>query len=124
TIRYYEKIGLLPSPTRTEGHQRRYDRSALARLAFIRHSRELGFDLEAIRTLLALQDDSDQPCASADAIAKARLGEVDKRIASLKALRAELQHMVDECARGRVAECRVIETLADSGHDHGRLAGL
>ncbi|MCP9232962.1 helix-turn-helix domain-containing protein [Mesorhizobium sp. M0045] len=122
TIRYYEQIGLLPETGRTEGKQRRYGRRAVARLAFIRHARELGFEVDAIRTLLSLQDDPDQSCARADEIAKARLVEVEKRIASLKALRRELRKMVEECACGRVGECRVIETLADRTHAHGKLA--
>jgi DNA-binding transcriptional MerR regulator len=122
TIRYYEQIGLMPETGRTEGGQRRYGTMAVARLAFIRHARELGFEVDAIRTLLSLQDDPDQSCARADEIAKARLVEVDKRIASLKALRKELRKMVEECACGRVGECRVIETLADRTHAHGQLA--
>ncbi len=122
TIRYYEQIGLLAPPPRTEGQQRRYGKDAVMRLAFIRHSRDLGFDVEAIRTLLSLQDSPDQSCETADGIAKARLAEVERRIASLNALRAELERMVEECACGRIAECRVIETLADGGHTHGRLA--
>lgn len=122
TIRYYEQIGLLPETGRTEGKQRRYGRRAVARLAFIRHARELGFEVDAIRTLLSLQDDPDQSCACADEIAKARLVEVEKRIASLTALRRELRKMVEECACGRVGECRVIETLADRTHAHGKLA--
>jgi DNA-binding transcriptional MerR regulator len=121
TIRYYEQIGLLPPPPRTEGHQRRYDKNCMARLAFIRHARELGFNIEAIRALLSLQDNPNQSCSAADRIASARLAEVEERIASLSALRTELQRMVEECASGRVAECRVIETLADSSHRHGRL---
>jgi DNA-binding transcriptional MerR regulator len=121
TIRYYEQIGLMPETGRTEGKQRRYGRMAVARLAFIRHARELGFEVDAIRTLLSLQDDPDQSCARADEIAKARLVEVENRIASLKALRKELQKMVEECACGRVGECRVIETLADRTHAHGKL---
>ncbi len=122
TIRYYEQIGLLPAPPRSEGQQRRYAKAAISRLAFIKHSRELGFEVDAIRTLLSLQDRPDHSCASADAIAKARLAEVESRIASLNALRLELTRMVDECACGRVAECRVIETLADRSHAHGPLA--
>lgn len=121
TIRYYEGIGLLRRIARSEGNRRFYDESDLGRLAFIRHARELGFDVEAIRTLLQLQDDPDQSCESADAIAKARLRDVEKRIASLELLRKELQKMVRECASGRVGECRVIETLADRSHEHGRL---
>ena len=122
TIRYYEGIGLLPAPPRTEGNRRVYDAADLRRLAFIRHARELGFEVDAIRTLLSLQDHPDQSCAAADSIARARLAEVDRRITRLTALKAELQRMVDHCAAGRVSECRVIETLADTSHRHGPLA--
>lgn len=115
TIRYYEQIGLLPPPPRSEGNRRQYDAGDLRRLAFIRHARELGFEIEAIRTLLMLQDEPDQSCTAADEIARARLGDVEQRIASLTALKAELERMVAGCAHGRVAECRVIEVLADHG---------
>lgn len=121
TIRYYEQIGLIAAPPRTEGHQRRYDRSDVLRLDFIRHSRELGFGIDAIRTLLHLQDAPDQSCEQADGIAKARLKEVERRIASLNALKGELEKMIAECRCGRVADCRVIETLADASHGHGPL---
>lgn len=121
TIRYYEQIGLLSAAPRTEGNRRLYGVADLRRLAFIRHARELGFEVEAIRTLLALQDNPDQSCATADALAKAHLIEVEHRIAGLMALRAELERMITECACGRVAECRVIETLSDHTHHHGKL---
>ncbi len=122
TIRYYEEIGLLQEVERNEGNQRLYNDAALSRLMFIRHARELGFDVDAIRTLLELQDNPEQPCEQADAIASARLIDVEKRIAGLELLRTELEKMVQECASGRVGECRVIEILADSSHTHGRLA--
>jgi DNA-binding transcriptional MerR regulator len=122
TIRYYESIGLLPAPPRTEGNRRVYDEDDLRRLAFIRHARELGFEVEAIRTLLALQDDPDQSCAAADAVARARLVEVEQRIARLSALRAELKRMLERCASGRISDCKVIETLADPTHTHGALS--
>ena len=115
TIRYYEGIGLLRAPSRSDGNQRSYEPSDLKRLIFIRHARELGFEVEAIRTLLSLQDNPVQPCASADAIAKARLVEVEQRIRSLTALKAELEMMVEGCVHGRVDQCRVIEVLADLG---------
>jgi DNA-binding transcriptional MerR regulator len=121
TIRYYESIGLLVPPDRSEGNQRCYARSDLSRLSFIRHARELGFDIDAIRTLLILQDDPHQSCASADGIAKARLIEVEQRIRSLTALKVELELMVEGCGHGRVDQCRVIEVLADHGqcmHGH------
>lgn len=122
TIRYYEEIGLLPRPPRTEGGRRAYGGEDMRRLAFIRHARELGFEIEAIRTLLRLQDEPGQSCAAADALARDHLAAVERRIASLTALRAELARMVEGCSHGRVGECRVIEILADHGecrHHHG-----
>lgn len=113
TIRYYEQIGLLIEAERSAGNQRLYSREALDRLAFIRHARDLGFSLEAIRDLLSLSDNPDQSCAAADVIAKAQLAEVESRLARLGALKAELQRMVAQCAGGRIANCRVIEVLGD-----------
>lgn len=115
TIRYYEQIGLLPTPPRTEGNRRTYDLQDTERLTFIRHSRELGFDIDEIRTLLSLQDRPDQSCQEADAIAKTHLAEVKEKIASLTALQHELERMVVGCSHGRVETCRVIEILADHG---------
>lgn len=115
TVRFYEQIGLLAAPPRTDGGRRIYDLKDIERLTFIRHSRELGFEIDQIRTLLELQDRPDQSCADADTIAKARLVEVKAKIASLTALQAELERMVDGCSHGRVESCRVIEILADHG---------
>jgi DNA-binding transcriptional MerR regulator len=115
TIRFYEQIGLLPAPPRSEGNRRQYNGNDLRRLTFIRHARELGFEIDAIRTLLSLQDQPGQPCAAADEIARARLVEVQQRIASLTALKAELKRMIASCAHGTVDQCRVIEILADHG---------
>ncbi|MBC9247449.1 helix-turn-helix domain-containing protein [Paracoccus sp. 11-3] len=121
TIRYYEQIGLLPEPDRSAGNQRLYPRTALDRLAFIRHARELGFPLDAIRDLLGLSDHPDQSCAAADAIARAQLDAVRDRIVRLKALEGELERMLDQCASGTISDCRVIEVLGDHAncaHDH------
>ncbi len=115
TIRYYEQIGLLPAPARSESNRRHYAAADIRRVSFIRHARELGFEIEAIRTLLTLQDDPAQPCATADRIARARLAEVERRIRSLAALKVELKTMIKGCSHGHVAECRVIEVLADHG---------
>ncbi|PVA07602.1 MerR family transcriptional regulator [Thalassorhabdomicrobium marinisediminis] len=115
TIRYYEQIGLMPEPGRTEGGQRRYDAAALDRLAFIRHSRQLGFSLDAIRELLDLSDSPDRSCAQIDAVAQRQLSDVEARIARLEALRGELRRMIRDCNADRVSECRVLEVLRD--HD-------
>jgi DNA-binding transcriptional MerR regulator len=113
TIRYYEEIGLMPEPARTAGNQRRYSREHVDRLAFIRHSRELGFPLDAIRALLSLADHPEQSCEAADSIARTQLQSVERRIGRLQALKTELERMIEQCGGGRVAECRVIEVLAD-----------
>lgn len=113
TIRYYEQVGLLPPAERSAGNQRLYGKATLDRLRFIRHARDLGFPLEAVRDILSLSDQPDQSCAAADAIAKAQLAAVRARIARLQALEAELERMVVQCAHGTVADCRVIEVLSD-----------
>lgn len=118
TIRWYEQAGLLPAPQRTEGGRRLYDEKTAARLAFIRHARELGFSLEAIRELLTLTDNPDQSCSAADQIARRHLTEIEDRIARFAALQTELKRMIKSCRGGRIADCRVIDVLAD--HDHNR----
>ena len=116
TIRYYEQIGLLAPAARSEGNQRLYTEAGAERLCFVRHCRELGFSLDAIRELLDLADHPDRPCAAADRIAEAHLGEVEQRIARLRALQSELQRMIANCRGGRIADCRIIEVLADHRH--------
>lgn len=116
TIRFYEQIGLLPEPPRTEGNQRRYGETEADRLNFIRHSRELGFEVEDIRALLAMTAEPQASCHQVDSIARNHLCEIDRRIASLQALKGELTRMVDECGHGRICDCRIIEVLADHSH--------
>ena len=123
TIRYYEQIGLLGAPERSAGNQRLYSAASSDRLAFIRHARDLGFPLDAIRDLLGMSDRPDQPCAAVDSIAKTQLLAVEGRIARLMALKSELERMITQCAGGCVADCRVIECLGNHAHcttDHGR----
>ena len=116
TIRYYEQIGLLPEPRRSSGNTRIYGPAHLARLAFILHCRDLGFSQAAIRELLDLIDHPDRSCAAVTEIARAHLDDVDRRIARLAALKSELEHMVRACSGGRVAQCRIVEALADYSH--------
>jgi Cu(I)-responsive transcriptional regulator len=112
TIRFYEKLGLLPAPARTRGNYRAYGAGQLARLSFIRRARDLGFSLEQIRTLLSLADNRDQSCEAVDAIAQEHLEAVERKVTDLKALRRELGRMIRQCRHGTVAECRIIETLS------------
>ncbi|QEE36831.1 helix-turn-helix domain-containing protein [Octadecabacter sp. SW4] len=113
TVRYYEQIGLMPEPGRTQGGQRRYTDAEVDRLSFIRHARQLGFSLGAIRELLDLSDNPDRSCHDADAIARRQLKQVELRMDRLKALRAELKRMIHECSGGNAADCKVLEVLRD-----------
>lgn len=113
TIRYYEQIGLLPEPPRTEGMQRRYGLDELKRLAFIRHARDLAFDMDDIRQLLALSEAPQSSCHEADSIAMRHLADIEERIRQLGSLRDELKRMVRECGHGRICECRIVEVIGD-----------
>lgn len=112
TIRYYERIGLLPMPSRTAGNYRAYGASELARLSFIRRARDLGFPLDQVRALLSLSDDRTRDCATVDALARDHLAEVERKISDLTALRRELAAVIGSCSGGTVADCRIIEALA------------
>ena len=118
TIRWYEEVGLLPPPARTAGGHRVYGWAHLERLDFIRHARELGFPLDAVRALLALSDRPDRPCEEAHALASSQLAVVEDKLRRLAALRVELTRMTDACRGGVAAECRILETLADHSHSH------
>lgn len=112
TIRFYEKIGLLPAPARTGANYRAYNQNQLARLSFVRRARDLGFTLDQIRGLLALSDDRDQSCSAVDTVARQHVSEIDRKITDLRALRRELQEMLDQCSQETVSTCRIIESSA------------
>jgi Cu(I)-responsive transcriptional regulator len=112
TVRYYERIGLLPKPPRTTGNYRDYGEAELGRLSFIRRARDLGFSLDQVRALLGLSDDRSCDCAGIDRIANEHLREVDRKISDLTALRRELKAVIDSSDGGTVADCRIIEALA------------
>jgi len=115
TVRYYEKIGLLPPPARDAANYRSYGNDHLVRLSFIRRARDLGFTLDQVRELLDLADDRARSCAAVDAIASAHLAEIDRKLTDLQALRGELSRLIGDCRQGTVADCLIIETLAPTG---------
>ena len=117
TIRYYERIRLIPPPPRTDSGRRLYGAEDIRRLTFIRHARDLGFDIAVIKTMLALQEMPEASCEQVSGIATDQLEAVESRIRRLLGLRNELTRMIKECDNGKVATCRIIEVLADSaGH--------
>lgn len=114
TIRYYERIGLLPRPPRTAANYRSYGAAELARLSFIRRARALGFSIEQVSALLDLADRRDRSCEAVDALAKEHLQMIEAKISDLKALRREIADLIGQCRKGTVAECRILDALAPS----------
>jgi DNA-binding transcriptional MerR regulator len=114
TIRYYEKIGLLPAPRRTTGNYRSYAAEHLQRLGFIRRARDLGFSIEDIRELLKLAAHGEAPCEGVDRLLARHLETTERKIAALTRLRRELRDTLGSCQGGRIAECRVIQALSPS----------
>lgn len=120
TIRYYERIGLVPRAPRGRNGRRVYADADIRCLAFIRHSRALGFGLPAIRELLRLQQEPEGSCAEIAVIAKEQLGAIQERLRQLHVLQTELSRVVRACAGGRVADCRIVETLSQPTGSHTR----
>lgn len=113
TIRYYERIGLLPAPPRTRGNYRAYTSAEQKRLNFVRRTRNLGFSIDEIRALLRLSDNADTDCCQVTEIAKNHLSETERKLSDLQALADELRALIAICAGGvSVVDCRIIEAFA------------
>ncbi len=112
TIRYYERIGLLPAPPRTEGGHRLYDEAHLKRLTFVRRSRELGFTLNDVRGLLQLVDGGHYTCAEVRDMTLQHLDEIRCKVADLRRLERVLKEMAAQCTGDDVPECPVIDALS------------
>ena len=113
TIRFYEVRGLLPEPGRTAGNQRRYGEDGLHRLAFVSRARALGFPMEAIEQLLALDDMPDRPHVEVRGIAQAQLADVRSRIRELRSLERELDRVVELCDGEGMGPCRILQAIAN-----------
>lgn len=111
TVRYYERIKLMPVPARTASGHRAYEDDHIRRLAFIRRARELGFGVEEIRTLLTLADPSRASCVEVKEIAEARLHEVRTKLADLGRLESILTNTILRCSGHRTPSCPVLDML-------------
>lgn len=114
TIRYYERIGMLPNPARTEGGHRAYDTGLVKRLAFIRRSRELGFSLGEIRALLELVDTGAYTCSEVHERTTKHLATIRRKVADLRRLERVLKDMAAECSRGDVPDCPIVDALYEA----------
>lgn len=117
TIRFYEKIGVLPKALRTESGRRAYHEEDVARVNFIRRARELGFSLDEVRGLLTLADGAGNACEQVQSLAQHHLNEIVTKIANLTALQTVLSALVTECGQGNNVACPLIAALLD---DRGR----
>ena len=116
TVRYYERIGVLFKPPRTEGGHRLYGKEQIKRLMFVRRSRELGFSLGEIRTLLKLVDGKQYTCREVKALMEEHLGDIKKKISDLKRLQKTLADISSQCEGGMVPECPIIDALFEEKH--------
>ena len=121
TIRYYEQVGLMPAPPRTRAGYRAYQPDHLQRLIFLRRCRELGFSIEEIRSLLRLAEQCNQSCATVTRVATQHLADVRAKMADLRRLERGLRVLIDSCAGGRIADCKILGALARANpHPAGR----
>ena len=117
TVRYYERIGLLPAPQRSPGGHRLYRLAQVKRLTFVRRARELGFKLKEIRELLALVDGDSADCGQVFALTSRHLRDVEGRLAHLDQLRDVLNEMMQQCAGGTLPACPIVDALYHDGNN-------
>jgi MerR family mercuric resistance operon transcriptional regulator len=111
TIRYYEKIGVMPAPTRSAGGYRMYALNHLKRLGFVRRGRQLGFSLDELRGLLRLVDGHAYTCAEVHTLTLQHLTEVRRKISDLRRLERVMADMASQCTEDLIPECPVIDAL-------------
>jgi MerR family mercuric resistance operon transcriptional regulator len=111
TIRYYERVGLLPTPARTAAGYRTYGPNDVTRLVFVRRARALGFSLREVRALLAMADSRGRSCAEVRDLAAAHLRDVRGKIADLQRMDRVLTALIARCARGDLPDCPLIDEM-------------
>ena len=111
TIRYYEKIGIMPEPRRSTGGNRLYEEEHIKSLAFIRRSRDLGFSLDEIRELLKLVDENTYTCAEVATLSQKHLDDIRAKIKDLRKIERHMKDMLSQCSREKVPNCAIIDAL-------------
>ena len=114
TIRYYEKIGIMPKSPRSAGGHRLYSAEHVKRLMFVRRGRELGFTLEELRGLLRLVDGHAYTCAEVRALTLDHVADIRRKISDLKRLERVISDVASRCSGKRVPDCPIIDALFQS----------
>ena len=112
TLRYYERVGLMPAPKRSRAGYRLYTEDTVRMVSFVKRAQELGFTLEEVETLLKLQDGANR--AEVRRVASARREQIRARMADLRRMERVLTHLLEECEAGKTPHCPIIETLGGS----------
>lgn len=115
TIRYYEKIGVMPAPRRSANGYRVYGAEHLKRIRFVRRSRELGFGLDEIRGLLRLVDGDAYTCVQVRELTLSHVAEIRRKITDLKRLKRVMEEMAAQCTGDRAPECAIVDALFEGG---------
>lgn len=111
TIRYYERIGIIPKPDRTAGGNRQYSMDDLKRLSFVKRARGLGFSLDEIRGLFQMADDQKATCKQVHDLTINHLDVVRDKISALQEMERTLSDMAAQCGQGNVPDCPIIDTM-------------
>ncbi|HWF27085.1 MAG TPA: MerR family DNA-binding protein [Mycobacterium sp.] len=112
TLRYYERRGLLPPPDRSAAGYRSYGPDAVRIVRFVKRAQELGFTLSEVEVLLELAAGGPDPCHEAQAVATAKIADLDGKIAHLTAMRAALRRLVETCGQPRAnRDCPLLRAL-------------
>jgi Cd(II)/Pb(II)-responsive transcriptional regulator len=125
TIRYYERVGMLPPPERSANNYRTYSDAHVERLLFIRHCRTLDMTLEEIRTLLDFRDHPDEDCHGVNELLDKHIGDVVSRIESLTALESQLRQLRSRCSVTDTSkECGILHALSRPGADRNNTCDI
>lgn len=112
TVRYYEKIGLLSKPLRTESGYRLFSEEDVKRIKFIKRAKELGFTLKEIKELLQLRFETEGECKEVREIAEVKLKDVEKKIEDLEKIKNILEDLINQCpSKGSVQNCPIISSI-------------
>lgn len=117
TVRYYERVGVLPPPARAANNYRQYGHGHLRRLRFVRRTRELGFTLEEVREMLALIEGGTYTCEDMRDLAQEHLTEIHARLEDLKRMEATLSDLIARCHGGATPDCSMLESLFTEAND-------
>jgi len=112
TVRYYERIGLIPKPGRRESGYRQYSDETIRRVQFIRHAKELGFTLKEIHELLSLKHDQGTPCSMVKNRAKSKIEDIEAKIRTLRGMKKALVKLTNACSgKGPLRGCTILDSI-------------